>query len=384
MGTILRYGGNALINKTRFTDFNLKNMKKIFYYILSLLGFCLIISACEDWTETESLNPEKLVGTNKSDEYYARLRAYKASDHPVSFGWFGNWTGKGASLENCMTGLPDSVDFISMWGGWKAPTEAMLQDLRYVQEKKGTKALVVFLVLEMGDQITPDEYNATREDRHKFWGWIDGDEEAIEKSIVKFANAICDTIDKYNYDGFDLDWENGVPQPFPTNYEMGVGNRISVFIETMAKRIGPKSGTGRYFVIDGVYDGVPAKYGPYFNYFITQAYGASSEATLNSRMDDMIKHYADVMSAEECAKKFIVTESFEQYTSGGADFTTPDGRKIKSLEGMARWNPVVNGRKVRKGGVGTYHMEYEFSEDGYDVSYPYLRKATQIMNPAVK
>ena len=26
MGTILRYGGNALINKTRFTDFNLKNI----------------------------------------------------------------------------------------------------------------------------------------------------------------------------------------------------------------------------------------------------------------------------------------------------------------------------------------------------------------------
>ena len=49
---------------------------------------------------------------------------------------------------------------------------------------------------------------------------FDRDEEAVKASIVKFANAICDTIDKYNYDGFDMDWEITTPQPFETNYEI--------------------------------------------------------------------------------------------------------------------------------------------------------------------
>ena len=114
-------------------------MKKIFYFAMLLIGVTLVISACDDWTEMEVKNPEKLVGSINSDEYYENLRAYKKSDHSVTFGWFGNWTGKGASLENCMAGLPDSVDFVSMWGGWKAPTEAMLQDLRVVQQKKGQR-----------------------------------------------------------------------------------------------------------------------------------------------------------------------------------------------------------------------------------------------------
>ena len=101
----------------------------------------------------------------------------KKSDHPVAFGWYGNWTGTGASYENSLKGLPDSVDFVSLWGNWKNPSPAMMEDLRYVQEKKGTKVLFCFLVLDIGDQITPpmpqeeiDNGTSIEDWRHKFWG----------------------------------------------------------------------------------------------------------------------------------------------------------------------------------------------------------------------
>ncbi|MBT9900480.1 endoglycosidase [Bacteroides thetaiotaomicron] len=363
-------------------------MKKILYFMTLLFGACLMISACDDWTETEVKNPEKLVGSANSEEYYANLRAYKQSEHSVTFGWFGNWTGKGASLENCMAGLPDSVDFVSMWGGWKAPTEAMLQDLRHVQQKKGTKALVVFIVLEMGDQITPEEFNTSREDRHKYWGWIDGDEEAIKASIVKYANAVADTIDKYNYDGFDLDWEPSYAQPFETNKEMAYNGRIAIFLQTLIDRgIGARSGTGRMLVIDGEpeHSEIPPEMGKDINYFLSQAYESSSEGTLNSRLQRVISHYDGVLTPEECANKFVVTENFETYAQqGGVSFTDPWGNKMQSLEGMARWSPTVDGKAVRKGGVGTYHMEYEFNVPGYSGTYPFLRNATRIMNPPIK
>ncbi len=60
-------------------------------------------------------------------------------------------TGNGATLEKCLAGLPDSVDFVSIWGNWRHLTEAQTKDLRYVQNVKGTKALMCFIVQNIGD-----------------------------------------------------------------------------------------------------------------------------------------------------------------------------------------------------------------------------------------
>lgn len=361
-----------------------KLLTKIILPVIAL-GF---MASCSDWTEVESKTNTDLTVSDNPDEYYAQLRAYKKSDHAVAFGWFGNWTGTGTSLENCMAGLPDSVDFISMWGGWKNPTPEMLKDLRFVQEKKGTKALVCFIILDMGDQITPEEHNATYEDRKKFWGWVDGDDAAIKAAIEKYANALCDTIDKYNYDGFDLDWEPSYPQPFPTNKDMAVGERPKWLIEALSKRIGPKSGTGRLFVIDGEPDhsGIPSEMGSYFDYFIFQAYQSSGSGDLQSRLNGVINHYQKHLTPEEIAKKTIFCENFEKYaaTGGNPNFIDQDGNRCNSVEGMARFAPVINGKRVRSGGVGTFHMEYEWNVEGKTGTYPYLRSAIRTMNPPVK
>lgn len=343
----------------------------------------LLLAGCSSWTDTRIKDADDLTNPNSDHAYFEALKAYKKSDHAVTFGWFGNWTGKGVSLENSMKGLPDSVDFVSMWGGWKSPTPEMLADLRHVQKVKGTRALVCCIVLDIGDQITPEQYNHTLEARKEFWGWVDGDDVSIEKAIRKYANAFCDTIDKYNYDGFDLDWEPNYAQPFLTKKEMAEGNRIDIFLEEMSKRVGPKSGTDRLLVIDGEPYDVQPETGKVFDYFIVQAYRSSGEADLNSRLNKVIRAFDGVLEAEEVARKFIVTENFESFAEGGGVIF--DG-KYRSLEGMARWNPIINGKEVRKGGVGTFHMEYEYSPDGFPlgVTYPYLRKATQIMNPANK
>lgn len=95
-------------------------MKRIWNnIILSVFGLALCISSCSDWTELETKYNENMTGSTKSPEYYEQLRAYKKTDHPITFGWFGNWTGKGASLEKCLAGLPDSVDVVSIWGNWR-------------------------------------------------------------------------------------------------------------------------------------------------------------------------------------------------------------------------------------------------------------------------
>lgn len=246
------------------------------------------------------------------------------------------------------------------------------------------------IIMEMGDQITPEEYNATREDRHKFWGWVDGDEEAIKASIVKFANAFADTIDKYNLDGFDLDWEPSYGQPFETNKEMCKNGRIAIFLQTLIDRgMGARAGKGKLLVIDGEpeHSEIPAEMGKDFNYFIGQAYSSWGDSDLDGRLASIINHYDGVLTPEECAKKFIVCENFENYaqTGGVSYYYDREGNNYKSLEGMARWKPQYNGETFsRSGGVGTFHMEYEYKVSGMSGNYPFLRNAIQIMNPAKK
>lgn len=355
---------------------------------LSIIVVSLLFAACDDAIEVEPKYKEDYLHSNKTPEYYEALRAYKKSDHAIAFGWFGNWSGVGASLANCMAGLPDSVDVISMWGGWRNPSPQHLEDLRYVQQVKGTKALMCFIIDNIGTQLTPQEvtskweedgFSSSMDAVKDYWGWVDGDEEAIAEAIAKYANAICDTIDKYDYDGFDIDYEPnwghaGNLSSYPKN--------MKTFVETLAKRIGPKSGTGRLLVIDGEPQTIEPTTGPCFDYFIVQAYSSPDYTDLDDRLGTTIQNYVGVLSAEEVAKKYVVTENFEDHSAtGGIEHETRDGKWVKSLEGMALWNPIINGVPARKGGVGTYHMEYEFSISGLSGTYPYLRKAIQIMNP---
>jgi hypothetical protein len=354
--------------------------------LLLIIAGCTLIVSCDDAIETKSKYKEDYLNSNKSEAYYKALRQYKKSDHEKSFGWYGNWTGVGASLANCLSALPDSTDFVSLWGCWKNPTKEMQKDLKFVQDVKGTKALICFIILDVGDQITPEEHSNSLADRQAYWGWKDGDSVAIDQSIRKYANAICDTIDKYHYDGFDLDWEPSYAQPFQTM--KSIVPYIKIFIDEMSKRIGPESKTGRMFVIDGepAHSNIPDEYGTKFDYFIEQAYYVSSYTALDSRAKAVIDKYSGVMSVEEIAKKYIACVNFESYASTGGDgrFYGRDGKAYTQLVGMAAWNPSYEGKTYRKGGAGSYHMEYEYTVTGKSGTYPFLREAIQKMNPTVQ
>lgn len=339
-------------------------------YMFAFVAALTSLASCDDWTDTEIKNPADLTHSNKTEAYYQQLREYKKTDHQVAFGWFGNWTGTGLSLENSLAGLPDSVDFVSIWGNWRNLSIEQKADLQFVQQVKGTRALMCFIVQSVGDQLTPEGTDAAT-----FWGT--GDE-----AIAKYANAICDSIDKYGYDGFDWDYE---PNYGHRGNISGVPAAEKVFAETMAKRIGPKSGTNKLFVIDGEPQSVNKELGPCFNYFIVQAYSCWGAGDLDSRLSSTISNFDGVLSAEEVAKKYIVTENFENFAkAGGVKFTDRRGNTMQSLEGMARWTPMVDGKYVDKAGCGTYHMEYEYNVSGFGTTYPYLRKAIQIQNPSVK
>lgn len=361
-------------------------------YQLYLILFALAVLpqiGCSDWTEVEAEDYFEM----PSEEYYAALRKYKKSPHQIAFGWFGNWSGEGASLVNSLAGIPDSVDVVSIWGNWSNLTTMQKKDMEFCQQKKGTRFTLCFIIQNIGDQITPrsvydtykeEGFSSESEAVKYFWGWKEGNEEAIAGAIRQYAKAIVDTIHKYNYDGFDIDYE---PHFGHSGSLAGNNGRMMTFVDELGKYLGPKSGSGKLLIVDGEPQSMPSESGTYFDYFIIQSYYSPGDIDLDNRLlyrgpagtPSLVSNFIKVMDEEEITRKLVVTENFEAVDvamNGGYNFVDRDGNKMKSLEGMARWKPE-NG--FEKGGVGTYHMEAEYPANP---EYKNLRRVIQIMNPS--
>ena len=123
-------------------------MKK-YSFLFSLVIAAFAAVGCSKWTETERLtydnqDVQKLVylieAQKESDlnphmrEYYKKLREeYRKKPRVKGFGWFGNWTGKGDNAQNYLRCLPDSVDFVSLWGTRGKLSEEQKIDLKFFQ-----------------------------------------------------------------------------------------------------------------------------------------------------------------------------------------------------------------------------------------------------------
>lgn len=128
------------------------------------MGALLVVAGfvgCSDWNIPErevfenQENLEKYIPLLEAEteadltptmrDYFAKLREYRKTPHVKGFGWFGNWTGRGSNAQNYLKMLPDSVDFVSLWGTRGNLSEEQKKDLKFFQEVKGGKAFYVGL-----------------------------------------------------------------------------------------------------------------------------------------------------------------------------------------------------------------------------------------------
>ena len=354
-------------------------MKK-YSFLFSLVVAAIAVVGCSKWTETERLtydnqDVQKLVylieAQKESDlnphmrEYYTKLREeYRTKPRVKGFGWFGNWTGKGDNAQNYLRCLPDSVDFVSLWGTRGKLSEEQKIDLKFFQEVKGGKALLCWIVQDLGGPLTP-----VGKDRIQYWQNEKGGGN-FNEGVKAYANAIADTIEKYNLDGFDIDFEPGYGHSGDLANVANLGdikgnNPMQVFIETLSARLRPK---GRMLVMDGEPYYLSPETSKLIDHYIYQAYWERSTNSVMWKIE-----YGD--NLDDWERKTIITVEFEQtWRTGGVSGYRSVRSELNSMQGTQILDyatfDLSSGKRI--GGVGSYHMEYDYANNP---EYKWLRKA---------
>ncbi len=354
---------------------NMKGLKSIIFAAAALVALPMAVTSCSDWTEVEADDFYQ----DNGEAYYANLKDYFASPHKVTFGWFGSWSC--GTKANQLVGLPDSVDFVSLWLTWGPLTQAQQADLKAFQAR-GSKAVLCWRAGNIGANLTPgyeSNANPPLSAAKEYWGFVQtsdinpetGDnytkEEAIASQIAaarKYADAIADTCEKYNVDGFDYDIEDDGTLNSSGDYAI-VHNE---FLRRLYERFEP---AGRMLVIDipggggwlGYYDRLEDEVvDKMVKYICWQTYELD-HAGLDSFFDGVKSYKPDIFP--QVLAKSIVTATFER----AADkYLYPIQSTWQYYKGLPH------------AGQGAYHIEYDYPGNP---DYPYVRKGIATQNPPV-
>lgn len=336
------------------------NFKTIISGLFSAVLLAGTMISCN--TDIENLDIQKPY--TYSEQYYENLRAYKASDHQISFMWFADYSSS-HSMGIRFLGLPDSLDICSLWGGIPSDVEGkpntfynpqVHEEMRFIQKVKGTKLTYVTFP-GIGTNKWLEKYFPEKDT-------LTSDTLAVIKA---YGDSLLRIMENNDLNGMDLDYE--------IHGDWMHGKNFVSLIGYLGRYIGPKGKDKEKMLI---VDGWPIDGGyEYLTYFISQAYNSYGASDLQTR-------YNEVAVKGLPSHRYIVTENIgDNFATGGTAFTEADGNntssfggQLYSLEGMARWNPTQG----KKGGFGAFYGHRDYNSNP---PYKYFRHGIQVQNPAV-
>ena len=266
-------------------------------------------------------------------------------------------------MSSSLCGLPDSVDFVSLWLCWGNLNAAQQADLKKFQER-GSKAVLCWRAGDIGDNLTP---GGNADDvKNEFWGIEEGNEESYIEAAKKYALAIVDTCNKYNIDGFDYDIEDDGTLMSSTYPE-----RANTFMRTLREEFNK---TGKMLVADipgGIswlryYDILADDVIESLDYIVWQTYelGHSGLDNFFTGSNGVKDRHPEVF--ENVMRKSIITATFERAVDKHYFTEQQD------------YHPSCG---IEHGGMGAYHIEYDYAGNP---DYPTVRAAISAQNPPIK
>lgn len=261
------------------------------------------MSSCDTDIEPEVIQAENVY----DEEYYQNLREYKKSDHAICYGFYAGYTSEASPSPGLhFTGLPDSLDIISLWSGIPSNNPAYVEtskynerylptayeEMNYIRKVKGTR-IVMCTICRIGSTEFPK----------------------TDAGIEAYALHLVRCVLRNDLDGLDLDYE---PEG-----DWLQNDNFTKFIKVLGQYLGPQSGTGKLLIVD-FYNQIPPKdTEPYVDYFVRQCYTSSSARSLQGSYDGL--------SSWCPPEKFVAVEQMGWYwQNGGVKFTESDGNTVDS------------------------------------------------------
>lgn len=349
-------------------------MKKPIFFAIA----CCIatLASC---TDEEPIEVQKIASPGNEvlpESYYENLRAWKKTDHPISYMYHAAYApleGSSSlnkdytSIGDRLISLPDSMDVVNLWMGVPMGTETdayspdgydyapqAYADMQYCREKKGIKFVAHADMSNYGHVFTIDYPN---EGQYVDYDMNSDQSETCFRAYGKWWAQKA--IDR-NIDGVDFDFEGWSQQ------------RCTWTIQEANKYIGPNSENPDMLLIVDYFSGAPSgDIRNNINFLVRQAYSAQTGITSNSRLSAPSGFTEDMI---------VLCEQWNQgsnKSNGGNKWSdpAPDGSVMYSLEAYARLS------QTRYLGFGGFYLDGDY----YFVKAPYynLRRCIQIANEPV-
>lgn len=355
---------------------NMKSKKRNYsLFLAACLATSVLLGACEDWTEIESLdiNTPSLQETNPQlyEDYLKDLNTYKGGNHKLVMVSVDNVADPSKQAER-LTALPDSVDYISL-NNPDNLSAAMVADFDKVRVK-GMKVVYT---------INFAEFEETWKDMQK------ADPSLTEEDAVAYLNQRTEDMlaltDKYNFDGIIADYTGRSLVSLKGEELEQYSNRQANFfnlLKTWKEKIGKSLlfyGNVQYLTADNI------SLTGMFDYLILKTALSSNGGDLTLKALLAVQAGKDVFGDESNpvpTDRFIACVQLPKADDkdqiiGYWNSLNELGEKMLATEGAAWWNIQASENFERK---GMFIMNVQ--ADYYNDTFASVREVIQIMNPS--
>lgn len=341
-------------------------------YKIIILVSCLlaVFTACNDWTDTKSVDLTEPNIQNDNPELYAQylanLRAYRSTNHKVTYVWFDNSKDAPKSRGEEISTIPDSVDIVNLTNPDKL-SSVVISDMASARDDKGMK--FVFTISYPDIEKEYEEYllQNTEEDET-----IDGFLSYAENFLKeKFA-----LVDKYNYDGISTLFYG-----MKTNHLTEAAKKIylareNAFMSKISEWVSQNA--DKLFIFEGSPQNLTDK-------SILQKAKYIVVRTERLKYVSAINYEVLLCIDDEVpTDRFLITvntKSLDPTDLKTGYYYNTENQSVPCIPLAAEWVDSYNS-KFKKAGLGIFNVQNDYYNSSN--SYINIRNAISIMNPSPK
>lgn len=314
-----------------------------FMLLLATTGF---LSACNDWTDPESVDLKTLDPKDQDPELYAKytqsLREYKNRIHPIVYARLDNAPEVSTNEKDFLRSLPDSLDIVSLFRSDKI-SKFDMEDMKVIQKDKGTRVIYYIDYTKLETELSAKENFLTQ--------------------LGAYLDQVVVQVNHLQFDGISVACKGILSDEVE-----------KLLVEKLSAIAGLKGNTGKLLMFEGNPTVLTPEHRAYFNYIVLNTAGLDHVYDLETQI-----RYANEFAGIPL-NKIIATARPVPLTGDepGGMLTNEKKEQQDAITETAR-------RAISTGpiaGVGVYNV----GDDYYNAEgvYKLTRGAIQILNPSPK